>query len=316
MFKPVVCGLLALMLVGGASMVVGAEYDPANGSGTKKELPRVAGEKRDELIDGWLMMSSTLRAVGRDLGAPLAEEVFDLNAYDSDKMAVNLNSLIRQCKMVVAQRNGYVADLRKIGEVVGAEKTEDIIRAVREYKRELARSQRALTEARGKLSAERARFNAERARAEEELDRCRAQLNAARQEKASVERELARVKADYKNLTAEDHGVTAIWAEGSPEARSHIRGRVVKVDPELGFLVTDISTSSRAVQRVGAREIRIDPKFEKGMELIVCREKRGELQFIARIRINSIDDRCSVANIPPDAGKAIRAGDVVIWISR
>ena len=105
-----------------------------------------------------------------------------------------------------------------------------------------------------------------------------------------------------------------VWKAGSPEARAAVVGRVVAVDRKYGYVVVDLNTGTRAVQKLGGREYRIDPKLAPGVELIVCREGPGgssPVLFVARIRIRSIDERCTVADLP-DSMRPIREGDLVI----
>ena len=142
----------------------------------------------------------------------------------------------------------------------------------------------------------------------------KAQDEAERMKDAEIrkcEQALAKVMADYKRVTAEDYGVTPVLKDGSPEVRAKVKGTVRKVDPKNGYIVIDLSTSTRIDHKIGKVVKHMDPKFKKGDELVVVRNNaEGKPQFIARIKINSIDDKCSVANIPAD--KVIQLGDTVI----
>ena len=309
MFKPVTFALLALMLVGGVPTVRGESRDPAASS--EKPDRDAGGENRGDLIDGWLMMAEAIGSVARDLDVPIPEEVFDLNSFDRKRLEPALNGLVRRSRAVAVRNENSAADLNLAKTALA--------RARAELFAERSRREKESANYRNRLSTarrEKAELENELARAKAELERLEHRLSVERNARTKTERELARIRTDYKKLTAEEHGLTAIWADGSPEARAHIKGRVVKVDQKQGFLVTDIGTGTRAIQRIGAREVGIDPQFRRGMELIVCRENGGKLKFIARIRIESIDENCSLANIPAEAGKAIREGDVVIWNSR
>ena len=204
------------------------------------------------------------------------------------------------------------ADLAKIAKIVGtgSRRNADIIRAVETCKRDREKFKAEVSRVNDRLSAEREG----REKAERERDNFRRRMTAAQQEKRKVESALAKLAADYKKLTSEDYGQTAVLSDGSAEVRALVKGAVVKVDPQQGFVVTDLSTSTRVEQKIGKLTKKFDPQLRKGMELVIVREngQTGGLQFVARIKIHSINNACSVANIPADAGKAIQVGDIVI----
>jgi len=179
---------------------------------------------------------------------------------------------------------------------------------------ELKKKQDALTRTRRELGLTREQLEEARRQAETVRARNARAAEEAREKVRRLEAELDKVKRDYELLTREPYGKTALWRPGSPEARAHIAGRVISVNKEYGYLVIDLSTHTRAVQKIGDREHLVDPQLAEGMEMFVV---RGDLngatppKFIARIKIRSVDGQCTVADLP-NSENAIRAGDAVI----
>ena len=229
-------------------------------------------------------------------------------------------AITRQVANTVKQRDDARKTVRslqgkfnEVGELVGVgdggRNTSEAIESVRKRNRDLEASRKELSTVRGQLETERS----DKARVEGERDKFRRAANATREEKARLEKELAKVKEDFKAVTHTAYGDVPLWRPGSAEARAHVVGKVSKVDPQNGYIVFDLSTSSRAVQKVGVKEIKVDPQFREGMELVVIRggvDAAAAPKFVARIKIHSIDENCSVANIPRDT--MIQVGDTVI----
>ena len=116
-------------------------------------------------------------------------------------------------------------------------------------------------------------------------------------------------------LTKTEYGDIPLWQPGSDEARSKVVGKVVEVNEENGYVIMDLNNTIRVTQQVGVKELKVDPLLQRGLEMVICRGELGDsgkLQFIARIKIHSIDEKCAIANIPADAAKAIKVGDIVI----
>lgn len=202
-------------------------------------------------------------------------------------------------------------DMRKIADSIGAKKAtrKEIVKVIEANKTELNNARNDLNSVKEELNN--ARTDLENAKAER--DSYRNRMEDAQKEKKRAETKLKEVNAEYKKLTAEEPGKVKIWSNGSPEVRAQLRGTVKAVDPQNGYLVTDLSTATRIEQKIGKMTKEFDPQLHKGMELVVVRQKAdGKLQFIARIKINRIDDKSSVANLPAQAANAIQVGDIVI----
>ena len=379
MFKRVFSGLLVLVLVGGAAAAVRGEENPEPAAGAseksggpaKPERPS-GGDKRDEMVNAWMVMAEAIRIVSVNLGTPISADTFDFNNCDGAKLARAMRGLIWQSKTVVSQRDGLAAALQEIGNLVrmknapSAERliaesripeggelkgsaavarhvamtvercdaAQEEVRTLRNLLAEVgaivgARSRRGtdvvraaerrtreFRELREELSKTRQQLTAsitEAARAERALAEYKRELADLRREKAELQSEIARIKEDYKAVTDTEYGAISPWKPGSPEARAHVVGKVTKVDLRNGYIVFDIGTGTRAVQKIGTREIKVDPRFHEGMELVVVRggmDGSAAPKFITRIRISSIDEHFSVANIARDT--TILEGDFVI----
>lgn len=226
-------------------------------------------------------------------------------------IAKKVESTVRQLDSEKARSKKLGRDMKDIAKSADARRSDkkDIIAAIKKLKSEAKNANWERDQAKNQLAEERSA----RSKVERERDNYRRRMEAAQQERQRAKAERDELAAEYRKLTAEDPGKTKVWSNGSPEVRAKVKGTVKAVDPKNGFIVTDISTSTRVEQKIGKVTKNFDPQFKRGMELVVVREQAdGKLQFIARIKINSIDETCSVANIPADAGRMIQTGDIVI----
>ena len=274
--------------------------------------------QRDEFVGDLQEIGKTVRMKEVPDAAQLVAE--SGSAGDGSQEVKGSKAIVKQVAVTVKQRDAAqknVKQLRgefnKVGSIVGVEdggrNTSEVVDSVRRRNRELEAKKSELDRTRAQLADERS----EKARIENDRDRLRRDMNAARQEKIKLEKELDQVKADFKALTQTEYGDIPLWRAGSAEARAHVTGTVTKVDPKNGYIIFDIGTSSRAVQKVGTKQLRVDPQFRPGMELVVIRggvEEPITPKFVARIKILNIDEKCAVANIPKDT--AIQEGDIVI----
>lgn len=210
--------------------------------------------------------------------------------------------------------NDYSEKMSEVGGIVGASNrrdTENVVNSVRRTKRNLDNARDDLNRANRELR----QTQSDKSRIERERDSYKDRLYAANREKDALQKELSKVKRDYRELTKTEYGDIALWQPGSDEARSKVVGKVVEVNEKNGYIIMDLNNTIRIPQQVGAKVLKVDPLLQRGLEMIVCRGQLGEsgkLQFIARIKIHSIDEKCSIANIPADAAKAIKVGDIVI----
>lgn len=126
--------------------------------------------------------------------------------------------------------------------------------------------------------------------------------------------EVAKLKDDFKRLTTVSHDESPLWDDGSPEVRARVEGKVTRVDKKYGYIVIDLTTKTTITQKVGNKELKVNPKIAKGLEMIVIRGNLSdeEVKYIARIKIDSVDESCATANIPAEV-KDIRVGDTVCF---
>lgn len=213
-----------------------------------------------------------------------------------------------------ARANRYSEKIAEMGGIVGASDSRDpdeVVKSVRGVKRNLDNTRDDLSRTKRDLrQAQNDKSNIER-----ERDDYKSKLYAANREKDSLQKELAKVKRDYKSLTKTEYGDIPLWQPGSDEARAQVVGKVVKVDRDNGYIIIDLNNTLRVTQQVGVTKHRVDPMLQRGLEMVVCRgdlSSSSKVKFIARIKIHSIDDKCTIANIPAEAAKDIKVGDIVI----
>ena len=248
----------------------------------------------------------------------LIAESGKVGSPDQSKEIKGAKAIAKKVETTVKQLDAEKATTKRLGrdmkdiarsaEAKKSNKTE-IVAAIRKLKSDARNAIRERDLVNSQLAEERTA----RGKAERDRDNYRRRMESAQQSRKKAETERDALAYEYKKLTAEDPGKVKVWTNGSPEARAKVRGTVKTVDPQNGFIVTDINTSTRVEQKIGKVTKVFDPQFKKGNELVVVRETSdGKLQFIARIKINSIDEKCSVANIPAEVGKEIKVGDIVI----
>lgn len=194
--------------------------------------------------------------------------------------------------------------------------------AVRRCKRDLDRA----IEQKNALEAEKREIEKQMTFYKNRYDKINREKEALRSEAAALRRsnealrgELDRLKRDFKALTRTEYGETPVIHDGTTEARGLVVGEVREVNPGHGFIAIDLNTTQRFKHKIGDKEYSVDPKLRAGLDMVIC---RGDLTgskppvFIAKIKIYSIDETCTIANIPADVAKQIKVGDKVIDISR
>ena len=247
---------------------------------------------------------------------PTAEQIAaadESSPVSAKKIADEVGKAVRQRDEAKKRAEKAALNLSEIGKIVGtsSRNPETITKAVRVCKRKCDSATEELKQAKRNLI----RVQDEKNSAEQQRDDYKSRLYSANRENDTLKKELTKVKRDFKLLTKTEYGEIPMWGEGSDEARSQVVGKVIKIDRENGYVVIDLNNKVRVTQKVGQREYKVDPKLVNGLEMIVC---RGDLtgsrkvKFIARIKIDSIDDNCMVANIPAQAGHDIKVGDNVI----
>ena len=249
--------------------------------------------------------------------APNAEQI--IAAEEDDP--VSAKTIKDKAVNAVKERDKAKKEVREfrtkfgeIGRIVNASDSgdpENVVSSVRSCKRNLDTKTEDLKQTKKELGA----VKSERNRIEQERDDLKRELNSANRKNADLEKKLEETRGDYKRLTGTEYGEIPLWKDGSDEARAKVVGKVIEVDREKGYIVVDLNSTLRVTQKVGKRELKVDPKLVHGLEMVVCRgdlDSKKDVQFIARIKIDSIDASCMVANIPANAGKKIKVGDLVI----
>lgn len=105
-----------------------------------------------------------------------------------------------------------------------------------------------------------------------------------------------------------------IWEDGSADVRKNLVGKVLSVDNDYGYITIDLGKDSRVMQKVGNRELGIDPQIVKGLDLVVVDGAiTDSAKFISRVKVDEVGSKCSTANIPAESND-IKAGYMVYWI--
>ena len=200
-------------------------------------------------------------------------------------------------------------ELNTVAKEVGtAAKSSEICGVIIDIRKKLAGTEKRLQDTRSEL---RKTQNAKR-EVERKSDGYKAAMESAQEKVRKLEFELNRVKKDFEKLTSVRYNKPHIW--NAREARAKISGRVTTVNTQYGYIVIDLNKNTRAIQKIGKHEHPVDPELAEGMEMVVVRgDVNAETppQFVARIKIRSIDDQCTVANLP-NSENMIQVGDTVI----
>ena len=105
-----------------------------------------------------------------------------------------------------------------------------------------------------------------------------------------------------------------IWKDGSAEARKQLAGKVLKVDNEFGYISVDLGSDTRVTQKIGNREIKVNPQITSGLELVVIDGSlEDKAKFAARVKVKEVGATCATADIPAGS-KDIKPGYKVYWI--
>lgn len=106
----------------------------------------------------------------------------------------------------------------------------------------------------------------------------------------------------------------SLWKDGSADVRKNLVGKVLSVDNNYGYITIDLGKDSRVMQKVGNREVAIDPQIVKGLDLVVVDGAITDTaKFVSRVTVDEVGSKCSTANIPAES-KDIQAGFMVYWI--
>ena len=104
------------------------------------------------------------------------------------------------------------------------------------------------------------------------------------------------------------------WKPGSEEARRALLGKVLEVNTHYGYICIDLGKDTMVYQQIGNKTEKVDPKVAPGLELVVARGNLDGEQsdFVARVKLEKVDNSSSIANIPPES-LPIQVGDIVYY---
>lgn len=227
--------------------------------------------------------------------------------FDKAKMLLNPETALAPIRAAIEKqrvaRNVFATNLSAIGGKLGVAFRDDYTKAVNR-----AASQKVV--------------DASAAKVREAADLSKRLVvagNVDRQNKETIrkhEATIAAQKADiaeYRKTLELDRigGDIAVrnWARGSVQARSVVTGKVIKVSKEYGYIVIDFGTETTVIQKIGNKNIPVNPDLESGLSFNVVRN--GE--FIATVKLNEVDRKESTADIPPSKAGMIQVGDMVTF---
>lgn len=101
------------------------------------------------------------------------------------------------------------------------------------------------------------------------------------------------------------------WKHGSPEARKALIGKVVAVNNDYGYVGLNIGSDTTVVQRLGSGLIKVNPKIEPGMKLMIYRDDPENKA--AEVVISEVGAKSSTADVP-SGSQPIKVGDLAVII--
>ena len=86
------------------------------------------------------------------------------------------------------------------------------------------------------------------------------------------------------------------------------------VTVHYGYITIDLGRDTRVIQKVGNKDVAINPQIVKGLDLVVVDgELSDSAKFISRVKVDEVGGKCATANIPAGS-KDIKPGFNVYWI--
>lgn len=108
------------------------------------------------------------------------------------------------------------------------------------------------------------------------------------------------------------------WIEGSVQARKAVQGKVIDVNRKYGFIVVDLGSDTKVMQKIGNKVNPVDPKIPNNAEMVVARGLDSDnSEYVGKIKLVKVHSKCSIANIIPGStgDKNVRIGDTVYFSS-
>jgi len=102
---------------------------------------------------------------------------------------------------------------------------------------------------------------------------------------------------------------------GDVEATKMIKGEIVEINPKWDFVVVNIGSKNKVVQKIGQRENLVDAPVPADKSMTVARNLAdANPQFIGKIKITKVYDYCAIANVlPSPKGDTVKVGDKVFF---
>ncbi|MFA7230354.1 MAG: hypothetical protein WC071_03705 [Victivallaceae bacterium] len=130
------------------------------------------------------------------------------------------------------------------------------------------------------------------------------------------ESEVARLKVMLGGK--ENEKLEDTWIEGSAQARKAVQGKVIDVNRKYGFIVVDLGSDTKVMQKIGNKVNPVDPKIPGNVEMVVARGLDSDnSEYVGKIKLVKVHSKCSIANIVPGStgDKNVRIGDTVYFSS-
>lgn len=223
-----------------------------------------------------------------------------------------LNPLTGELDKIRARRNEYEAGIRNINSQTnaGIPNFDD-----KNYKNSVNKSYQAVRDLKGKYQSmvnevDRAKQNIQNLQQQiRERDGKISDLNRTLGLRIGELNELKLVLGiDVKDT------IPTPWKAGSEEARQAIKGKVLEVNDNYGYICINLGKNSLVPQQIGNKIAEVDPVITPGMQLVIARGglDQKDSEFISRVTVTDVANDCLLANLPRD-GKSVQSGDIVYY---
>ncbi len=244
---------------------------------------------------------------GRLIGVNV--NVNDLKNGNSAKV---FNAFDAKLKELNTQLASYQDFSRKIASLTGASTPNFNVNA---YRASLANIENSVKALRDKYNSTNNSLN--------DANRKINSLNNTVQQKntqiANLNRTITAKNDDIKELKriigVDENSNPRAWRNGSREARSAVKGKVLEINSKFGFYVVDFGNNTRVEQKIGKQIYYANPQIGEGMSLTIARNMDSpDVKFIAKGKITNVADDCSIIEVT-DANIPVQVGDDVYFAS-
>lgn len=274
------------------------------GTGNKDKFADLAGYQGqiNSVSSAVDRVVSNRDAIAKEIAAIVKNNGGSLN--DASLKSGNVRSALAPLNKVISdikgQRNNYGQSLKLLASRVGVRFNDDGKPA----------SAKVVTDAVNKRLAEVSSLQNQLSSAKRENGKLNANLKKANSDIASLKQAVAEYRRilDLKDSDADPKS----WRRGSVEARCAVTGQITRVSPEYGYVVIDIGSDTTVTQKIGNKELVVNPDLEDGLSFNVVRD--GSL--IAVVTLTNVGEKESTANIPADKVGAINVGDKIVFVKK